>query len=95
MSLPTKYYLSTNCCARAEIQVFQLEDGKILHVIHPDNLFDFICLNSDKVRLIDYNRYIQSQPDSVIEEAVKWFKKRFSGQISLGALPDFPRNRNS
>lgn len=90
------YYLATPFCARAEKQIFQVGDI-LVHVIHPDNLFNFICANSDKVKLINYTLYLQDHPESEkeFEKAFEWFKTRFSGELSLGMLPDFPRNKNS
>lgn len=95
MSLPIKYYLPTVFCSRNEVQLFNLEDGKLLYIVHPDNLFDFLCLNSDKVTLISYNEWLLSRPDEEIEKATLWFQARFRGEITLGALPSYPRNINS
>lgn len=89
------YYLSTPFCSRNEVQVYQVNDIS-LYVIHPDNLFDFICANSDKRIPIDYrNHLVENNLKEEAEKMIEWFQIRFDAQLTLGALPAFPRNKNS
>lgn len=93
------YYLATPFCSRVEIQIFQKED-LLLHVVHPNNLGNFLCRNSHH-KLVNYFDLLLDSSGSLnlseeeFDQIVDWFKMRFDRKITLGALPDFPRNKNS